>query len=90
MDPTTVFCPNRNGPARGQTGQGNIGLHARKEQRRLCHKCQKTFSATKGTVFYRLRPSAEIVVTVVTLLAHGCPVQALVAALGFDERTSAD
>jgi hypothetical protein len=24
MDPTTTFCPNRNCPARGQTGQGNI------------------------------------------------------------------
>jgi hypothetical protein len=27
---------------------------------------------------------------VVTLLAHGCPVQAIVAAFGFDERTVAD
>src|SRR4029453_4718874 len=31
MDPTTTFCPNRNCPARGQTGQGNIGIHSRKE-----------------------------------------------------------
>ena len=53
MDPTTVFCPNRNCPARGQTGQGNIGIHSRKEQRFICHECQKTFSATKGTVFYQ-------------------------------------
>jgi len=30
------------------------------------------------------------VVIVVTLLAHGCPGQAIVAALGFDERTVAD
>ena len=29
-------------------------------------------------------------VLVVTLLAHGCPVQVIVAALGFDERTVAD
>jgi hypothetical protein len=43
-----------------------------------------------GTVFYRLRTSAETVVIVVTLLAHGCPLQALVAACGFDERTGAD
>jgi hypothetical protein len=49
--------------------------------------CHKTFSATTGTVFYRLRTSAETVVLVVTLLAHGCPVQAIVAAFGFDERT---
>jgi transposase-like protein/IS1 family transposase len=89
MDPTTVFCPNRNCPATGQTGQGNIGLHSRKEPRFICHACDKTFSATKGTVFYRLRTSAETVVMVVTLLAHGCPVQAIVAAFGCDERTVA-
>jgi hypothetical protein len=41
-------------------------------------------------VFYRLRTSAETVVLVVTLLAPGCPLQAIVAALGFDERTVAD
>jgi hypothetical protein len=40
-------------------------------------------------VFYRLRTSAETVVLVVTLLAHGCPVQAIVAAFGLDERTVA-
>jgi transposase-like protein len=90
MDPTTVFCPKRNCPARGQTGQGHIGIHSRKEQRCICHECQKTFSATTGTVFYRLRTSAETVVLVVTLLAHGCPVPAIVAAFGFDERTVAD
>src|SRR5262245_60800325 len=89
MDPTTVFCPNTSCHARGQTGQGNIGIHSQKEQRFICHACHKTFSARKGTVFYRLRISAETVVLVVTLLAHGCPVQAIVAAFGFDERTVA-
>src|SRR6266581_4853297 len=90
MDPTTTFCPNRDCPARGQTGQVNIGIHSQKEQRFICHACHKTFSARKGTVFYRLRTSAETVVIVVTLLAHGCPLQAIVAAFGFDERTVAD
>jgi len=90
MDPTTTFCPNRNCPARGQTGQGNIGIHSQKEQRFICHACHKTFSARTGTVFYRLRTSAETVVIIVTLLAHGCPLQAIVAAFGFDERTIAD
>ena len=89
MDPTSVFCPNRHCHARGQTGQGNISIHSQKEQRFICHACHKTFSARKGTVFYRLRTSAETVVLVVTLLAHGCPVQAIVAAFGFDERTVA-
>ena len=90
IDPTTIFCPNGHCPGRGQTGQGNIGIHARKEQQCICHECDQTFSARTGTVFYRLRTSAETVVRVVTLLAHGCPVQAIVAACGFDERTVAD
>src|SRR5262245_55941187 len=90
MDPATTFCPNRHCPARGQTGQGNIGIHSQKEQRFICHECHKTFSATTGTVFYRLRTAAETVSLVVTLLAHGCPVQAIVASFGFDERTVAE
>ena len=89
MDPTTVFCPNPHCHARGQTGQGHIGIHAQQAQRFICHACRKTFSARTGTVFYRLRTAAETGALVVTLLAYGCPVQALVAALGFDERTVA-
>src|SRR3989449_11297971 len=89
MDPTVTFCPNEHCPARVETGQDNIGIHSRKEQRFVCHECHTTFSARKGTLFYRLRPSAETVVIIVTLLAHGCPVQAIVAAFGFDERTIA-
>jgi transposase-like protein len=89
MDPTTLFCPNLACPARGQVGQDNIGIHSRQEQRFVCKQCHKTFTATKGTVFYRLRTSAELVVTVVTLLAHGCPLQAIVAAFRLDERTVA-
>ena len=87
MDTTTVFCPNLACPARGQTGQGNIGIHSRKDKRFVCTECHKTFSATKGTAFYRLRTAAETVTLVVTLLAHGCPPHAIVAAFGFDERT---
>src|SRR5438874_13774850 len=89
MDPTTVFCPNGHCHARGHIGQGHIGIHARKEQRFICHACHKTCSATTGTVFYRLRASAEAVVIVITLLAHGCPLQAIVAAFGVDARTVA-
>ena len=89
MDPATVFCPNLECPARGQTGAGNIGIQARKHRRFICTQCGKTFTATHGPVFYRLRTSADLVVLIVTLLAHGCPVQAIVAAFGFDERTVA-
>ena len=87
MDPATVFCPHLECPARGQTGAGHIGIHSRQHRRFICTQCCKTFTATHGTVFYRLRTSADLVVLIVTLLAHGCPVQAMVAAFGFDERT---
>ena len=87
MDPTTTFCPHLACPARGQSGQGNIGIHSRKDQRFLCTTCRKTSSATKGTALYRLRMAAEPVTLVVTLLAHGCPPPAIVVAFGFDERT---
>jgi hypothetical protein len=83
MDPTTTCCPNLACPARGQIGQGNIGMHSRKDQRFLCAAYRTTFSTTKGTAFYRLRTAAETVTLVVTLLAHDCPPQAIVAAFGF-------
>lgn len=89
MDPTTTFCPNLVCPARGQTGEGNIRIHSCKDRRFLCTECHKTFSATTGTALYRLRTSAETVTRVVTLLAHGCPLQAIVVAFGYDERTVA-
>jgi transposase-like protein len=89
MDPTPTFCPNPVCPARGQGGQGQIGIHARTNQRCLCTECRKTFTATKGTAFYRWRTPAETVALVLTLLAHGCPLQAIVVAWGCDERTVA-
>jgi transposase-like protein/IS1 family transposase len=89
MDPTTTFCPNLACPARSQIGQGNIGIHSRKDRRFLCTACRKTFSASKGTAFYRLHTAAETVSLVITLMAHGCPLQAIVVAFGYDERTVA-
>ena len=38
---------------------------------------------------YRLRTAGDLGVLIITLLAPGCPVQAMVVALGFDERTGA-
>ena len=89
MDPTPTFCPNRACPARGHTGQGTMGLHARKDRRFICPQCRKTLAATYGTALYRWRPAGDLVALLVTLLAHGCPVQALVGAFGCDERTVA-
>jgi transposase-like protein len=89
LNPLTVFCRNMKCPARGKTNAGNIGVHSLKARRYKCAVCQKTFTETAGTPFYRLRHSEELVTRVITLLAHGCPPQAIVAAFALDERTVA-
>ena len=86
MDPQQIFCHNPDCPASGKVGRGNIGVHSQKQQRYICHECKVTFTQSKGTPLYRLRYSAEIVTQVITLLAYGCPLQAIVAAFGIDER----
>lgn len=87
MNPQTEFCPNQACPDRGKVDAGNIVSHSQKEKRCRCKTCGKTFSVTRGTALYGLKTSHETVERVVTLLAHGCPVQAVVAAYGLDERT---
>ena len=87
MDPQEQFCPNMACPARGKIGENNIVVHSRKEARYQCKICGKTFAATSGTPFYRLHHTTELMVIVATLIAHGCPLQAIVAAYHLDERT---
>jgi transposase-like protein len=89
MDPHTQFCPNLDCSARGQVGQGNICVHSRTERRYRCRTCGRTFAATTGTPFFRLKHPTDLVTLVLTLLCHGCPLQAIVAAFGVDERTVA-
>ncbi len=87
MDPHKRFCHNERCWAYGRAGEGHIVIHSQKEQRYRCKRCSKTFSATKGTALYRMHKPHALVATVVTLLAYGCPPQAIVAAFGLDERT---
>src|SRR5215210_2927616 len=89
MDPHKRFCHNRDCWAYGRAGEGHIIIHSKKERRYRCKRCAKTFSATKGTALYRMHKPHELVATVATLLAYGCPPQAVVAAFGLDERTVA-
>src|SRR2546421_1265840 len=86
MDASLVFCSNLDCKARGQVGQGNIVIHSRSRPRYRCKACGKTFGAKEGTMFAGLRKPTEVIMTVVTLLAYGCPIQAIVQAFGLDER----
>ena len=90
MDPQAQFCPNMACPARGKVGKNNIDIHSRKEARYQCKICRKTFAASTGTPFYRLHHRQEMMVIVATLIAYGCPLQAIVAAFHLDERTVMD
>lgn len=89
MHPQPTFCPNLDCPSRGQTHQNNLVVHDSLKNRWRCKVCRKTFSGKKGTPYYRLKSDPQIVTWVITLLAFGCPRQAIVAAFGLDERTVA-
>lgn len=87
MDTTKACCPNPGCVARGQFGRGNLWIHSRKDGRYRCRLCGKTFVARIGTAYYRLHHDEKLMGQVVTLLAFGCPVEAIVSALGLDART---
>lgn len=87
MNPQPLFCPYSDCPSRGRDLEGNIHVHHSLRNRFECRRCGRTFSSRAGTLFHGLKPQEETVVCVLTLLAYGCPPQAIVAAFGFDPRT---
>jgi transposase-like protein len=84
LRPALAVCPNA-----ACSASGRIGVHSHTERRYICHACSKTFAETVGTPFYGLKQPIWLVVLVLTLLAHGCPLPAIVAAFALDERTVA-
>jgi transposase-like protein len=84
MHPEFVVCPKC-----GDEAQGRIGIHSHQERRYICHQCSKTFAETVGTPLYGLKHPSWLVIIVLTLLAYGCPIPAIVLAFGLDERTVA-
>ena len=87
MDPSSVACPILSCRDKGVVGMENIGIHSRVDARYICRTCGHTFAATTNTPFYRLHHPPELMTLVLTLLVHGCPPAAIVAAFGLDERT---
>ena len=90
MNTQDAACPNPECPNKGLHGAETLGIHSKKEKRFLCRKCGKTFAATTGTLFYRRHYGEDFICQVLSLLAHGCPRQAIVATFELDERTVAD
>ena len=82
LRPELAVCPNRHCAA-----SGRIGIHSRRRRRFKCHACGTTFAETVGTPLYCLKSPLWVVRIVLTLLAFGCPIPAIVAAFGLDERT---
>ena len=80
LKPELMTCPHCGEEKR-------IGVHSHQERRYICHRCGRTFSETKGRVFFGLHYPIWVVVLMLTLLAYGCPVAAIVAAFFIDERT---
>jgi transposase-like protein len=84
MRPELVVCPKSDCGA-----SGRIGVHSHQERRYICHACKRTFADTTGTMLYGLKHPIWLVLVVLTLLAYGCPIPAIVAAFTLDERTVA-
>lgn len=82
MNPQGQVCPKA-----GCGASGRIGVHSHSERRYKCHACGGTFSERVNTPLYGLKQPVGLVVIVLTLLAYGCPVVAIVKAMGLDERT---
>lgn len=85
LRPELAVCPNS-----ACAATGRIGIHSHKERRYMCHACTRTFADTTGTMLFGLKHPLWMVLTVLTLLAYGCPIPAIVAAFTLDERTVAD
>ncbi len=90
------FCPNENCLDYGKCQnehQGNIikfGQTKAGRQRYKCKRCSKTFTETKGTLFYRRRTPDEEILDTLALIAEGSRISSLVRAKGHKEDTIID
>jgi hypothetical protein len=82
-------APTRTAPLAAKSGAGTSGCTVGRRGGTSATAAARPFAATVGTPFYRLRTAADLVTLVLTLVCHGCPTQAIVAAFGLDERTVA-
>jgi len=91
------FCPNKAcrdyGKLQISQSKRNIKKHGLTEngtQRYYCKTCKQSFTATKGTIFYRRRTPVEEIVEVLAFLAEGVRISTLVRVKGHKEDTILD
>ena len=91
------FCPNEVCPDYGKLqekqSKRNIkknGHTARGVQRYQCRTCGQTFTATKGTIFYRRRTGADEILETLAFLAEGVRISTLSRVKGHKEDTILD
>lgn len=70
-------CNNPNCSDVGKVNQGNVKTFSSKERRYYCTTCRATFSASKDTIFYRLRTPRQDFIEAVGLLAERCSLRAI-------------
>lgn len=90
------FCPNEacadHGKQQGEH-QKNIvkcGKTKAGRQRYMCRTCGGTFTATKGTIFYRRRTPEDEIIETLALLAEGNRISSLTRVKGHKEDTILD
>lgn len=91
------FCPNEAcsnyGKLQEKQSKPNIkkfGFTPGGVQRYQCLTCKQTFTATKGTIFYRRRTAASEIVETLAFLAEGVRISTLSRVKGFKEDTILD
>ncbi len=92
MDLRDSFCPNESCPMYGGVGEGNIWRHTsygREHDRRrfVCKVCGRTFSETRGTVFYKLRTPREKVLQALAMLVERGSIRGTARAMGVSKDT---
>lgn len=87
------FCPNEaclDYGKRQSSQQPNLEKYGKTRkgvQRYRCQTCGKTFTETRGTIFFRKRTPEREILETLTLLAEGSRISSLSRAKGYKEDT---
>ncbi|NJN54777.1 MAG: IS1 family transposase [Anaerolineae bacterium] len=91
------YCPNEScidyGKLQAEVTAPNIckfGKTKNGTQRYQCKSCRQTFTATKGTIFYRRRIPMEEILEAIAMIAEGMRISSVARVKGHKEDTIGD